>query len=671
MMGKFAQQVYTFEGAGVVTRVGSGVRSARVGESVFFLYEAKMDTVVRFEENMCCTYDDAKYTHAQMSTLPVLFPTAIYSLLHQARLTGDDTILIHSAAGGLGLAAIQIAKSVGATIYATVGTAEKRKFLTEKYGIPDSHMFSSRGGFREPLLAATNGVGVDVVMNTLTGSLLHESLECCAPFARFLELGMKDLYGASSLDLSLLSRSVSFMPFTMLDAGRMRPDLIGKLLKETMVLFRAGAIAPIDPIRSFDISKAVEAARYFMQPSHIGKVVLTLSDPTSSVMVRESIPATILKPDVTYIIVGGFGGLGKSMITWLAKRNAKHILVISRSATISGENEAWIKEIFTTTGCKIYASACDIANLADVQRTREFAESTLPPVRGIIHSAMCLRDYIFTDMKLPDFNTALGPKVHGTRNLHTAFGGMPLDFFVICSSVAAIAGTATQSNYAGANSFQDTYAQHLRAQGAPVVSVNIGMVGEVGYIARNPNIEDALLRNGIHMMYEYEFHHLLEVSIRSAKQPDMPAGLVTGLEPERLRELWRKGYGGGSRWTTDRRVAAIIAAATRNNEGGKTTISDKDRQLEGSLGKALSPDAVAADVVKAIVEKMGQLLLIKPEDIDPRKAPVDYGIDSMVGAEFRHWLFGVLKTDVGFRELLSPETKIVGVAERCWESLRA
>jgi hypothetical protein len=280
-----------------------------------------------------------------------------------------------------------------------------------------------------------------------------------------------------------------------------------------------------------------------------------------------------------------------------------------------------------------------------------------------------MQDFIFQDMTRDDFVSVMDPKVKGTRNLYEVFRGDPLDFLIICGSMSALAGTATQSNYCSANAFQDAYAAHLRHQGAPVVSMNIGMVGEVGYIASNPTIEEALLRNGIHMMYEYEFHHLLEISIRVARQTDNPACLITGLEPERLRELWNKGYGVGSRWTRDRRVAVLTAAATRTTATGNTGGTDR-LEIKG-LTKALGPDGTQEHVLQSILEKMAQLLLIKTEDMDPRKAPVDYGIDSMVGAELRHWLFSTLKTDIGFRDLLSPETKIIQIAERSWECLKA
>jgi hypothetical protein len=164
-----------------------------------------------------------------------------------------------------------------------------------------------------------------------------------------------------------------------------------RLMKETMVLLRAGAIEPIDPIRSFDISNAVDAARSFMQPTHIGKVVITCGEMKKTVKVRNPIQELTLNNDGTYIVLGGFGGLGRSMITWMAKRGAKHLLVISRSAKLAGDNKVWIEDLEKTYGCQISAFQCDVCKSEDVKRVKEFVEQSLSPVRGIIHSAMFLR----------------------------------------------------------------------------------------------------------------------------------------------------------------------------------------------------------------------------------------------------------------------------------------
>ena len=323
-----------------------------------------------------------------LATLPVAFGTAIYALRYRANLQPGETILIHSGAGGTGQAAIQIAQSMGAVVYTTVGTSEKKSFLGEQFGIPEAHIFSSRDStFKSRILAMTQGRGVDVLLNSLTDELLHDGWEVCAEFGRFIEIGKKDILQGGRLDLRKFTNSTTFSAFELTSlfyssGGRYR-DIWGGLVAETVQLFRDKKIKRISPLRQFDISALRDAFRYFNTPNRIGKVLITMQDPDTLIETVPQICSTRFDQRKTYVLVGCLGGIGRALSRYMLQQGALHFIFLNRSGT-DRSDAVQITEDLRRAGATVQVQRGDFSVLSDVEATFSLAKL---PIGGVVQAS--------------------------------------------------------------------------------------------------------------------------------------------------------------------------------------------------------------------------------------------------------------------------------------------
>ncbi|KAK3361248.1 hypothetical protein B0T24DRAFT_725001 [Lasiosphaeria ovina] len=334
-MGQLKSHVMGYDCAGVVRRVGAGAASSngghRAGDRVCVLLRGHYASRVRVH------WTSAVHMPADMSfetaaSLPTQYVTAFASLHDTARLRRGDSVLIHSASGGVGQAAVMLAQRAGADVFVTVGSDEKREFVMARFGIPADRVFSSRdASFAAGVMAATRGQGVDVVINSLAGPLLQAGFDCLAPFGRFVELGKRDLEQNSVLAMHAFARAVSFSSVDVVALGERRPAAAYRVLKEVLRLVAAGEARPVYPISVFPVSEIEKAFRLMQAGKHMGKIVLSVA-PETLVPVLPQAPSTKLDPDAAYLVVGGFGGIGRSVCRWLVEHGAKTLVVISRTA---------------------------------------------------------------------------------------------------------------------------------------------------------------------------------------------------------------------------------------------------------------------------------------------------------------------------------------------------
>lgn len=279
-------------------------------------------------------------------------------------------------------------------------------------------------------------------------------------------------------------------------------------------------------------------------------------------------------------------------------------------------------------------------------------------------------------MTAEEYLAVVSPKMDGTINLHNALINNTLDFFLEFSSIASHTGTATQANYCSANAFLDFFGRYRESLGLPVTALGIGMVLEVGHAAENPIVEEALSRNGVHSIYEHEFHQMLEVTLRPqpAKveglyDPYTRAHLLTGFEPGKLKDLWDRGFGGGTLWKSDPRLKMIFMAV--NNEKGRTVTGTGAGGAKAGVFSRLG-DKRGADAIAffegVVSEQLSRLLLIPMEQLDVSKSLVNFGVDSMIDAELRNWLYRDLRTEVSFVEIRAATTSIRSLAVRVVEA---
>jgi NADPH:quinone reductase-like Zn-dependent oxidoreductase/acyl carrier protein len=430
--------------------------------------------------------------------------TAWYALYHLANLRKGERILIHSAAGGLGLAAVQLAQGVGAEIFATAGTPEKRELL-RSMGI--KHVMDSRTlAFADEVMSATGGEGVDVVLNSLAGDAIARSMEVLAPDGRFLEVGKRDIYDGRSLDLSHFRRRLIYAAIDLVGLREQRPMLCSQLLREVMRQMESGTLRPVS-YRVFPVSQASEAFREMAQGQHVGKLVLTMDDPELRMVPPR--PGFRVRPDATYLITGGLGGLGLAAARWLAGHGARNLLLLGRGTTVSEAARPEL-EALKAEGVRVELMKADVSDARRLAEVVDFAEREMPRLRGVLHCAGLLDDGILEQQTPERFRTVMEPKIQGAWNLHMLTRDQSLDFFVLYSSMAGLLGLPGQGNYAAANAAMDALAHHRRQQGLPALSINWGPFSEVGLAAAHSNRGERLAYQGMASFTTKQGHALLE-----------------------------------------------------------------------------------------------------------------------------------------------------------------
>lgn len=394
MLGKINETPVGLEAAGVVTRVGSGVTRFKKGDRVFgFAFRGAFSTHVRGLEGTIAHIPE-NLSFAEAATIPIVYTTA-YACLYDIGDIGKrtirgqkSTVLVHAAAGGVGQAVIQLAQQEGAEIFATVGSLEKRDFLEATYGLPRDHIFSSRDlTFKAGIMRMTGGRGVDIVINSLAGAMLQASWECVAPFGRFAEIGLTDIESRSRISMGTFSRGVRFEALELNymqqnDMGRLE-DLFQRTIKCVLSLTRK------TPITRYPISKIQEALRHMQSGKHIGKLVVE-PHVTDIVPVLQR-PQTLARfsPDATYVVSGGFGGLGQKIIRWMVNQGVRHLIVPSRSGAMEKSAQMLVAEL-QQEGVSVAAPACDITDKNALKKAISPCLSAMPAVRGCIQASMVL-----------------------------------------------------------------------------------------------------------------------------------------------------------------------------------------------------------------------------------------------------------------------------------------
>ena len=421
--------------------------------------------------------------------IPCVYLTAHYALTLLGRLRRGETVLVHCGAGGVGIAAIALAQRLGAEVLATAGSDEKRNYL-RSLGV--SAVMDSRSlGFAAQVLRATKDRGVDLVLNALPGPFIEKGLECLAHHGRFIELGKRDIYDDRSLGLKALRRNISLHVVDLLSLLDERIDLARAMMRELLELFGSGELRP-PPMTVFPASKVMEAFRFFSQARHIGKIVLDLRDPDLDVRtVSGSDPP--LDGNATYLVTGGLSGFGFVIGRWLAQAGAGRVVLASRTGVPREDAEREIA-CLKANGADVAAVALDVADARAVEAMLAGLARGPKPLKGIVHAAAVYADAQLQQMTRDKIEAALAPKAAGGLNLTRAAiaSGAKLDFFLSISSLAQVLGWRGQSNYAAANAFLEGLAIVQRLHGIAGTCVNLGRLGETGFVARNKAVRTYL-----------------------------------------------------------------------------------------------------------------------------------------------------------------------------------
>ena len=659
-------------------------------------------------------------------------------------------------------------------IYATVGNETKKQFLVDNFGLDANRIFNSHdSSFLSAILAATDNEGVDVVLNSLTGDLLHSSLEACSRFGRFIEIGKRDITDHGRLDLANFSRDVTFTTFdlrTIYDSKKLgHHALWQKLLTESCAFIRSGMAKPCLPIEIFDASNVTQAFRQFALSTRMGKVVVSFEDGSSTIPVIPKKYKTVFDPTKSYIMVGCLGGLGRSLSRWMMSRGARYFVFLGRSGLTKSAARLLVDDL-QRDGATVDVVRADVSRFEDVEQTVQTAAARRP-IGGVIQAAMGLSEALWSEMSSQSWHTGIDPKVHGTWLLHNALRkgnrDADLDFFLMTSSVSGTVGTATESNYCSANSFLDAFARYRNSIGLPAVAVGLGMISEVGYLHENPDIEAMLKRIGMHSINEDEFLQIIDLALSNPHlaTPTVPAApvapaapteptaptapavsataaaarcpphydtlanshLLTGIEFIGLKNQQDRDFTGSEHILSDPRASLFAAALGRSNgsssndsNGGGMILTsttglpeevtkallllvDQQQKLKQSsttkttsasgnnsndnnteiinnddphhTNPSPSPptapinnktndnnnnntDLVFEAVRSIVAKKMSSLILLPLEKMRFDQKLSDFGLDSMLAAELRTFIFHQLEVDVPFVTLLDKGTSV-------------
>jgi acyl transferase domain-containing protein len=397
-------------------------------------------------------------------TLPSAFMTAWHALYDLAGLRAGEAVLVHSGAGGLGLAAIQLAKRVGARVLATAGSVEKRTYLSS---IGVEHVMDSRSTtYAVEILERTGGRGVDVVLNSLADDHIASSFRALAANGRFVEVGKRGIWSPDHV--RVVRPQAKYFVVDLAAVGASDPAAIGAVLRQVHQAVEAGEIAPL-PRTAFDASQIAAAFRFMAQAKHVGKIVIRR--PHAAVPDR-------VRADGTYLVTGGTGGLGMVVAGRLIERGAGHVVLMSRrpaDAATQQTIDGWNRD-----GERVSVVAADVSREPDVRAVLARIARTRPTLRGIVHAAGALQDGVLAGQSWSEFSATFGAKVDGTWHLHQLTRGLPLDCFVLFSSISAVFGSPGQGNHAAANAFMDSLAHARRRRGLPALSINWGAWEDVG-----------------------------------------------------------------------------------------------------------------------------------------------------------------------------------------------
>ena len=604
------------ECSGLITAVGENVSELAVGQEVLACAPATLASHTRVDASFVVP-KPPQLTFEEAAGIPVAFSTAHYALHHLSRLQKGERILIHAAAGGVGLAAVQLAKRLGAEVFATAGSPDKREFLR---AVGVRYVSDSRSlEFADDIMQWTSGRGVDVVLNSLAGEAIAKGISALAPYGRFIEIGKYDIYANSKLALRPFSNNISFIAVDVDRLMKERPAVAAGIAREVAEYFAAGELYPL-PHRVFPATRVSAALRYLAQARHLGKIIVSLRQirdlPVAPV--TETSPAFSFRDDASYLLTGGLRGFGLQAARWLAERGARHIVLMGRSGAASPEAIAGLEHL-RASGVDARAVAADVSKEDDIRRVLDVIAQSMPPLRGVFHAAMVLDDTLLTELNDDRLANVMAPKVLGAWNLHTLTGGSGLDHFVLFSSMSSLFGTPSQGNYAAANSFLDALAWYRRARGLPACTVNWGVVADAGHVARHPEVARML-------------ESQLGATGTSAAELLQTLGRLLGagaIQPSIVNLNWQHVSAAMQTVRSSPRFANVLAEAQlgSDHEARRSILTT----LNGTPPEERK-QVLAMHVLKEIALIMGA----SPSSLDLDTAMINLGIDSLMAVELKN-----------------------------------
>jgi acyl transferase domain-containing protein/NADPH:quinone reductase-like Zn-dependent oxidoreductase/surfactin synthase thioesterase subunit/ubiquinone/menaquinone biosynthesis C-methylase UbiE/NAD(P)-dependent dehydrogenase (short-subunit alcohol dehydrogenase family) len=623
---------FGMECSGIVSSAGKNVTEFKQGDEVVASSGASLAGVVNVHKDFVCK-KPSNMTFEEVSTIPVAYTTAYYALIHLARLQKGERVLVHTASGGVGIAAINLIHHYGGEVFATAGTDEKREFL-KSLGV--KHIFDSRKlDFKDKIMSITNGKGVDIILNTIAGKAITQNFHSLSHGGRFIELGKTDIYSNKRINLRPFGNNVSYFGVDLDRLCIHQSHLIKSIIE---IIFRENLVVS-HPYHSFPVSRLNEAFAFMSKANHIGKVVITMDEKEISIQPPASLT---LKKDAGYIVTGGCAGFGLHAADWMSTKGAGNLVLVNRSG-VKNEDDKKIISAIEARGTKVFIERADITNIDDVNRILKNLEEKNIPLKGIIHSAMVLDDMAIENMDTEHLMRVIRPKVIGALNLHNATLAKNLDYFVMFSSISSVFGFPGQGNYAAANMFLDTITAYRKHKGLPAVTVNWGALGAAGFVARNEEVQQRLISMGCSLFpLELSLNVLEQVMLTSQSQT-----VAADIKWQMFKEFLGENARG--------KFAHLIEQEKSNIDDGNSM--DLKKILAQSNEEKQSE--VLTDNLRKFVAKIIGLSVEKlPTDV----SLLQVGFDSLMANQLRNWIQTNLNIDFPLLKIMQgPSIKELAV----------
>ena len=610
--GGFAGPSLGFECSGIVRAVGAAVAPLRPGARVVAFAPEAFASHVTVNARAVAPVPEALELTAAAS-IPVAFLTAYYALEHLARLRAGEWVLLHGGAGGVGLAALQIARWRGARVIATAGSQEKRdllKLLGAEHALPSRSL-----AFVDQVRSIT-GAGVDVVLNSLAGEAMERSLELLQPFGRFLELGKRDFYANSKVGLRSLRHNISYFAIDADQLLSRQAGLATQLLADLMQHFADGTFTPLAQ-RAFDGREILDAFRLMQQSGHIGKI-LVRPPPPCAVPAQQASPPFRASAEGAHVIIGGLGGFGLATAEWLADRGARTLVLVGRSGA-SSDTGLGSLEALKRRGIDVRAMRADASDQAQLARLLAELRPKMP-IKGIVHAAMVLDDALLRTLEPERMLKVLRTKLAVGRNLDALTRADRLDYFWLYSSITTLIGNPGQAAYVAGNAALEALARNRRAAGRPALAVRFGAIADVGILAREPNKIALLTRRAG------------AFGLKAAAALNLLEGLIgsdDGSEARAVATLAAIDWG-----EARAQLALLRTPLFEDLRGVEAAAAPAGVNLTAAI-KGLDDQGARELIARHLANELAGILRMPTDDLNWRRPLAELGLDSLMAVELR------------------------------------
>ncbi|KAF2667284.1 polyketide synthase [Microthyrium microscopicum] len=656
------------DAAGIVVKAGSSVSNISVGDRVAFMHPGSLCTKARIDSTLLQKLPN-NMSFEEGAAIPATFVAAYHALIETARLSQEDTVLIHATPGGLGQAVIATAQLMGAEIFVTVDSEIHKESIILNFGLAPDHVFVYHSlSFVDGINRLTAGKGADIVLTTLSGEALRATWDCVALFGRVVTIHTGKILESNQSDAVdtriLTSKNITLSSASVVDLLRHAPRRAASTLEAIFSIIRDGRLKPRQPTVT-DLTDIGIAIRNVENEASLNKQVLKISEVSEVNAIQPDLHPLKFNPNASYVLAGGLGGVGRGLASYMAQHGAKHIAFLSRSGG-SGPEAGRTLEQLKEVGVNAAAYACDIADHSAVAAVLDQVALEMPPIKGLVQAAMVISDGLFETMSFESWKTSTLPKIQGTWNLHEL---MPndLDFFILFSSASGILGNRGQSNYAAGNTYQDAVTHYRRSLGLASTTLDFGAIKDIGWLSEHQ--EQPVLQGAERLTITAEQLFAIfksAVTGYTDNNTRLPCQLMTGLGTGGLERLTLDEGGTDYYWLSESAKFSYLQMLDSQLVSGGRELNGT-RELKDSFSMVTSFTAAIELITKALADKIAKSLLVESSEID-LDAPISfYGIDSLMAAEMRNWCLKELQADIPVFEFLGSVT-LVALARQIAES---